>query len=120
MTEPYHIQKERIRQELKDAHRPYNFYRSEIAEKLYKELDEAYEVMDIELGLDIMADMETARRNFNANLPWWYVKRWDMSDLEIYGQARDEYEKQIYKGGGVVTLISDLVYMRESNPNFDC
>jgi len=78
---------------------------------------EAHEVMDVELGIDILADIETAKKNFNKSLPWWYRDRWNCSpiDVEAYLTAKAEYDKRMYKGGGVMYLISDLVLMIEIN-----
>ena len=100
MTEPYHIQKERIRQELIEAHRPFDFYESDRFKTLNDELQEANEAMDVETGIDIMADIEVARKNFNKSLPWFYSARWDfnlmLNDPETYKEALKEYEKNIY------------------------
>ena len=105
MTEPYHIQKERIRQGLKDAHRPYNFYCSDIYKSLFNELEEAYKANEVELFVDIMADIETARKNFKAKLPWWYRARWKacpVEDPRRWLEAKREYEKNIYKRETVI------------------
>ena len=100
MSEPYHIQKERIRQELIEAHRPFDFYESDRFKALNDELQEAHEVMDVETGIDIMADIETAKKNFNKSLPWFYSARWDSALMvdypAMYAQAVKEYEKNIY------------------------
>ncbi len=105
MTEPYHIEQERIRQGLKDSHRPYNFYCSDIYKSLFNELEEAQEM--IESGdlcndtiMDWIADIETAKKNFVKSLPWWYKMRWSdlyMTDPETYKEALKEYEKNIYE-----------------------
>ena len=96
-VEPYHIQKERMRQGLEDAHRPFNFYCSDIYKSLSDELEEAYKANDVELCIGIISDIETAKKNFNSKLPWWIKLRWDSSDLGIYKDAKKEYERNIYK-----------------------
>ena len=98
MTEPYHIEKERIRQELIEAHRPFDFYESDRFKALNNELEEAQD--DIDLCIDVLADIETAKKNFNKSLPWFYSARWDfnlmLNDPETYKEALKEYEKNIY------------------------
>jgi hypothetical protein len=97
MTEPYHIQKERIRQGLIETHRPFDFYESDRFNALNNELQEAQD--DIDLCIDVLADIETAKKNFVKSLPWWYKMRWSdlyMTDPVTYKEALEEYEKNIY------------------------
>jgi len=45
--------------------------------------------------------LETAKKNFNKSLPWWYKIRWDfnlmLNDPDTYKEALKEYEKNIYE-----------------------
>jgi len=53
----------------------------------------------IEVIMDWLADLETAKKNFNKSLPWWYKVRWSnlyMTDTVTYNEALEEYKKNIY------------------------
>ena len=99
--ENFFDQKARIEKELKEAHKPFNFYHSDKFEALNSELNEALEAQDLESCIDIFSDIETAKKNFKKSLPWWYSARWNndllKADPEAYKQALKEYEKNIYE-----------------------
>ena len=79
-------------------HKDYDFYQSDEFKELFAELEEAYDDMDIDTGIDIMLDMKQAEKDFESNLPWWYKARWDNSkSREIQIEARKIYTKNIYK-----------------------
>ena len=51
--------------------------------------------------MDWLADLETAKKNFEKSLPWFYRARWDfdlmLNDPDTYKEALKEYEKNIYE-----------------------
>jgi len=79
----------------------YDFHFSDKCAELHAEAQEMIESGDlcIEVIMDWLADLETAKKNFNKSLPWWYKVRWSnlyMTDPETYKEALNEYEKNIY------------------------
>jgi spore coat polysaccharide biosynthesis protein SpsF (cytidylyltransferase family) len=98
--ENYYKQKERIRQEIKEAHEKYCFYNSARFDALYEQLESALNCGDVEFAIDIIADIETAKKNFNKSLPWWYRSRFTdlyKDDLPGFETMIKTYEKNIYE-----------------------
>ena len=74
----------------------FNFYKSNAYLELMDELEENKN--DVETCIDIIADIETAKKNFNSSLPWWYKARWSAiytTDPEVYKEACNIYNKEI-------------------------
>ena len=83
------------------TYQKYEFHFSDKFTELHAEAHEMIESGDMcsEVIMDWLADLETAKKNFEKSLPWWHKVRWSdlyMTDPVSYKEALKEYEKNIY------------------------
>ena len=73
---------------------PFNFYKSKTFEALLKE---AQECSCSEEYLDIIADIEQEKKNFDNNLPDFVLSYHNGSDDPSYQKARELYIAELMK-----------------------
>jgi len=69
-------------------------------EELEAELKEAFEEGEYDDCVDIIVDIEQARRLFNSNLPDWYSIRWSTSyvdDVKTWEEAFRVYQNNVMR-----------------------
>lgn len=75
----------------------YDFYKSDKYKELFDEITEAHEDNDVDTGIEIIFDIEQAKKDFDDNLPWWYKARWQIGNSqEVEQEARKLYKQNIY------------------------
>ena len=80
----------------------YDFHFSDKCAELHAEAGQMIKSGDAcaELILDWIADLDTAKNDFNKSLPWWYKVRHSnffMVDGETYKEACREYNNNIFE-----------------------
>ena len=77
----------------------FDFYSSNEYQNLYQALEQAYSEMDVETGIDILIDIEDAKKEYDNNLPDWYNIIWNTDPLnvssDVLKSAWDDYWKDI-------------------------
>ena len=97
MIESYNEQVQRINKQLNEVHKQYTFENTDIYKSLYDELEQSFKDNDTILAMEIIGDIEQAKINFKAKLPWWYKARWQIGNSqEVEQEARRLYKQNIY------------------------
>jgi hypothetical protein len=74
-----------------------NFFKTKQCDELYEEL----KTCDVDDALDIISEIEDARREFDNNLPCFVKIRWSeayLTDPLAFEQAHHEYTKELLAG----------------------
>ncbi len=97
MIESYNEQVQRINKQLNEVHKQYTFENTDIYKSLCDELEQSFKDNDTILAMEIIGDIEQAKINLKAKLPWWYKARWQIGNSqEVEQEARKLYKQNIY------------------------